>query len=574
MEITREMLRHFENFAAEDSAVYHVTPDGSLETLYLSQNVPALLDLSREEYLKITQRDAMDLTLPADRPGLRKATADCLRTGKPFNYYYRVFHNKKGFEWVHVHAHVCGTLEGSPLILALFANMTTEGGIYQQILDASDRKTLVIDRDSFEILYANDPAAADEAGSVRSLLDQKCHAFLHGLDSPCANCLITSQQSEKCSEDVRFDGQTGKWERLTRRFISWCGHKALLVYIKDITAEKTSELETERYRQMYADATQEARLIVWNYVAEKHQVQMLWDGYTKEVCEKLDVPRVIDNVPESLARFVDPRDRDAFVSMYRDIDNGAANSSCEFRFKLPSMDQPQCERAVTSVICDGDGRRLGVYCFGQNITTQKQEEEKYRLAFEELGKNHLYSLGTYRLNLTKDSCVQEDNPTAAARRLWQSGPVDDFFRKISELVDDEAVKAEYFRKFNRQALLDAFSKGTERVSLEYPSVWAHGERHWREGLLFMMRNPRTGDVEAVTYAMDIDARKRGELVLQKLIHDNFDYIGIIHPDKKTFEFVSRRSWIEFGEIGAQLEYEKLLRICARDDERRERAGIF
>jgi PAS domain-containing protein len=206
------------------------TPDGSLETLYLSQNVPALLDLSREEYLKITQRDAMDLTLPADRPGLRKATADCLRTGKPFNYYYRVFHNKKGFEWVHVHAHVCGTLEGSPLILALFANMTTEGGIYQQILDASDRKTLVIDRDSFEILYANDPAAADEAGSVRSLLDQKCHAFLHGLDSPCANCLITSQQSEKCSEDVRFDGQTGKWERLTRRFISGAATTLILVY--------------------------------------------------------------------------------------------------------------------------------------------------------------------------------------------------------------------------------------------------------------------------------------------------------------------------------------------------------
>jgi len=557
MDMTKEMLTHFTAFAPTDSAIYHVGEDGSLETLYLSENIPALLNMTREEYLEITKRDAMDLTLPGDRPGLRRATADCLRTGKPFDYYYRVFHNKKGFEWVHVHAHVCGLLEGRPLILALFANMTAEGGIYQQILDASDRKTLVIDRDSFDILYANEPAAADGAGRTRSLLDQTCHGFLHGLDAPCEGCVMREQQQEgNCCEEVRFDSQTDKWERLTRRFISWCGHRAMLVYIKDITAEKNAELETERFRKMYADAMEEAKLIVWNYVAEKRQAVMLWDGYTKEICEKLGVPRVIENVPDSLVPFVDPRDRAAFIGMYRDIDNGATHGSCEFRFQLPKQAQPQCERAVASAIFDGDGRKLGVYCFGQNITAQKQEEEKYRLAFEELGKSHLYSLGTYRLNLTRNSCEQEENPTAAARQIWQSGPADDFFKTVSRLIDDEAIKEEYFRKFNREALLDAFAKGTEKVSLEYPSVWGDGERRWREGLLFMMRNPRTGDVEGVTYAMDINARKRGELVLQRLIHENFDYIGIIHPEKQAFEFVSRRSWINYGETGALLDYEK------------------
>ena len=569
MDMTKEMLTHFNAFAPTDSALYHVGGDGSLETLYLSDNVPALLDLTRGEYLKITKRDAMDLTLPADRPGLQQATASCLRTGKPFDYYYRVFHKQKGFEWVHVHAHVCGLLEGRPLILALFANMTAEGGIYQQILDASDRKTLVIDRDSFDILYANRPAAADEAGNVRSLLDQKCHSFLHGLSAPCENCLLTERQTEESSEEVRFDSQTGKWERLTRRFISWCGHKALLVYIKDITAEKNAELETERYRKMYADATQEAKLVVWNYVAEKHQAVMLWDGYTKEICEKLEVPRVVENVPDSLVPFVDPRDRDAFIGMYRQIDSGAAHGSCEFRFQLPKQEQLQFERAVASAIFDGDGRKLGVYCFGQNITAQKQEEEKYRLSLEELGKSHLYSLGTYRLNLTKDRCEQDENPSAAAQKLWQSGPVDDFFETVSRLIDDEAIKEEYFRKFNRDALLEAFSKGTGKVSLEYPSLEADGIRRWREGLLFMMRNPATGDVEGVTYAMDIDARKRGELVLQKLIHENFDYIGIIHPAARTFEFIDRRDWIQYGAIGEQLDYESCcdyVRASFRDAE--------
>ena len=83
MDMTKEMLTHFNAFAPTDSALYHVGGDGSLETLYLSDNVPALLDLTRGEYLKITQRDAMDLTLPADRPGLQQATASCLRACVP-----------------------------------------------------------------------------------------------------------------------------------------------------------------------------------------------------------------------------------------------------------------------------------------------------------------------------------------------------------------------------------------------------------------------------------------------------------------------------------------------------------
>ena len=417
MDMTKEMLTHFNAFAPTDSALYHVGGDGSLETLYLSDNVPALLDLTRGEYLKITQRDAMDLTLPADRPGLQQATASCLRTGKPFDYYYRVFHKQKGFEWVHVHAHVCGLLEGRPLILALFANMTSEGGIYQQILDASDRQVFVIDRESHDILYANRMATDDGAGRIRSLLDQKCYRYLHGFDAPCDNCFLKTRRDEECHEEVRFDVRSGKWERFTKRLISWCGHKAMLMYIKDITEERTSELETERYRQMYADATQEARLIVWNYDAKTRQAHMLWDGYTREVCEKLGVPRVVENVPDSLVPFVDPRDRDAFVGMYRDLDGGAARSTCEFRFQLPKQKRPQYERAVASTIFDADGRKLGVYCFGQNVTAQKHEEEKYRLALEGLNRSHLYSLGSFRMNLTKDRCEQEENPTAAARRI-------------------------------------------------------------------------------------------------------------------------------------------------------------
>jgi hypothetical protein len=88
----------------------------------------------------------------------------------------------------------------------------------------------------------------------------------------------------------------------------------------------------------------------------------------------------------------------------------------------------------------------------------------------------------------------------------------------------------------------------------------------------MMKNPNTGDIEAVTYSYDIDARKRDEFIMDKLIHDHFDYIGIIHPQAGTFEFRSRRPWITYGKIGEIFPTKNAPNMCVpgfrRDDERR------
>ena len=58
MEITNEVLQSFIAFSPTDIAIYRVK-NGILETLFLSENIPDLLGMTREEYLKITARDAM-----------------------------------------------------------------------------------------------------------------------------------------------------------------------------------------------------------------------------------------------------------------------------------------------------------------------------------------------------------------------------------------------------------------------------------------------------------------------------------------------------------------------------------
>ena len=44
--------------------------------------------------------------------------------------------------------------------------------------------------------------------------------------------------------------------------------------------------------------------------------------------------------------------------------------------------------------------------------------------------------------------------------------------------------------------------------------------------------------------------------MERIIHDHFDYIGIIHPNTGTFEFYSRRPGSTMEKIGEILSYGK------------------
>jgi signal transduction histidine kinase len=78
----------------------------------------------------------------------------------------------------------------------------------------------------------------------------------------------------------------------------------------------------------------------------------------------------------------------------------------------------------------------------------------------------------------------------------------------------------------------------------------------------MLRNPRTNDVEAVTYVIDIDKQKRNGFIIGRLLNDNFDYVGILHPNIGMFEFRSRRPWVTYGEVGQLLDYKKCCEFVA------------
>jgi len=370
-------------------------------------------------------------------------------------------------------------------------------------------------------------------------------------------------RGEKSEGDVtyRIIGEDHKLHWVNNQFRPAYHEKDIQFFyasFTDFDSLKEAEEKMSQTRQMYEDATLTAKLIVWTYDPLTKCAVLMNRGYTREICERYSIPFVIEHMPEAIFPYIqEEEDRERLRNAYRAIDEGSDYSEADFRFRLPKQTSTQYERIVLKRIIGTNSGASTVYCCGQNITSLKQAEERFNMAYAKLDSPNYY--GIFHLNLTRNWCGEGRAGKSTMKNLLkiqESGTVDGYFKAFSNLIADDEVRADFKRRFDRELLLKQFEEGTETITIEYPVVHKAGDRHWRLGTLSMMKNPNTGDIEAVTYSADIDQKKYDEFVMDELIHDHFDYIALIHPEDRTFEIRSRGEGVNFAEVGKRLPYEE------------------
>jgi len=192
--------------------------------------------------------------------------------------------------------------------------------------------------------------------------------------------------------------------------------------------------------------------------------------------------------------------------------------------------------------------------YSHDVTERKQREEHYKQLINQLENLYPDVLGSFHLNLTKNWCGEGRSPLNFVLKQQESGTVDGYFAEFSKLIASETVKEKFLASFVRENLIRAFRNGQSRVELEYPAEYEDGIR-WRKGYLYMFENPSTGDVEAKTYAIDIDESKKRELIIQELVDTDFDFVSLLNlKTNKIKEFTSKgRSYYVTGKM-AEVDY--------------------
>ncbi len=665
-----------------DFAIYRIR-EGKLILFAGSPSLPALSGMTEEEYTALTAPDAARIVLEKDRPHVTQMVEQILSDGKDIDFTYRILHKTKGAVWIHAKSRLLGDLDGDAILMTSFLSTSFESEEHAQLLNYANAVTYVVEKKTYELLYANEPALRQ--WGRENLNGQPCYAFIGRQEAPCPWCTIPllekgSLHQKACyspgddkwfridcqeinwygreavavcavditdekrrqdhleldknsletvinnipvgvgvcevkdgricassanhqitrmlgvsedhfyrpnqklrdrthpedrpvvtdsltciayaGEDIRFefrfrnedDGEY-RWYRTTARNLSRDESRMVFVCVWDITEEKEAQIEIQKSRQLYEAVVEEAHLAIWEYDMAAHRVTMADNPHTEADYHTVGMPRVLDNAPQSMAEYLEPKSMPPLLEMYRAIEGGAPRASCDVWFKRRPGQDPRCEHLCGLSTLDEKGKPVRSYGFGQNVTSQRLEEEKYARAYRQLADAHPYTLGSFHLNLTKNQCTSGRSPLSFVLKQQESGTADGYFLEFSKLIADPEVKETFFRLFDRQRLLKEFAKGHTQVSIEYPIIYPDGQLYWREGDLFMIRNPKTGDVEAVTYALDINERKKNEEIIKHLTSKKFDLIALIDLPRQTIEFRNKRPDITFGKIQERAGYE-------------------
>lgn len=127
--------------------------------------------------------------------------------------------------------------------------------------------------------------------------------------------------------------------------------------------------------------------------------------------------------------------------------------------------------------------------------------------------------------------------------------------EISNHVQPIHRKEEYLEKFSREALLDAFHKGTKMVSMTFNCMRGN-EACWARAVAEMVLRPSTKEIDAVFYAEDVTLDRVNALTLECAATHDYDNLNFIFTGSMRY---GSYSWIDSGHFRMFDNYQKDLK---------------
>lgn len=219
---------------------------------------------------------------------------------------------------------------------------------------------------------------------------------------------------------------------------------------------------------------------------------------------------------------------------------------------------------------DEFGHLQKIYASTVNINQQVENEQKYA-NFRDIQRMALKNVvAAIHLNLTAntvkpseagDSSIQNDNAFHNA---------DEFFEYINNNIVSTGDVQPQEAILNRAALLQHFAAG--ETTLENELMYRHitGKSQWVHSVVEMVENPFTHEVEALLYALDIDKQKRLQIVVDKLIESDYEYIGTLDIQSGNVTvFGEKQDILSLETTLKDFCYEKVLPAAIRKIVRKE-----
>lgn len=233
-EIDKERIEALVRLIPGDYAVY--SWQDRLHTLFHSPHAWNLSGYTAEEWQRQAGDDSLSMIYEKDRPAVRERIEKCLQGGEG-EAIYRIYHKEKGLVWLHTRIRLAGTLQGLPVFIAVFMNISHEWNRHEALLDHTNRRIFVVDRHTREMLYGNTVAVQRGHGTYTG---QTCYHYFWGRQEPCPWCRLEWGKNGPY-KDTWYDREEKRWLEISGQWITWGGREAYAEFTEDVTERALTE---------------------------------------------------------------------------------------------------------------------------------------------------------------------------------------------------------------------------------------------------------------------------------------------------------------------------------------------
>ncbi len=170
------------------------------------------------------------------------------------------------------------------------------------------------------------------------------------------------------------------------------------------------------------------------------------------------------------------------------------------------------------------------------------EMERYKLEYEQYEDTleHMLSAGAkaiyvLRFNVTRDTSGEK--------------PIGHVCEKLMAEIRDPQEKNRFREFLSRDVLLEKFERQDKQLSMHYHRASDSGEMHLLKVHLNMLKNPSSGDIEAIVYAEDIDRQEKENRIISAIAQRQYDNIALM--DAETGKFTYKHATAvnnDFGDV--------------------------
>lgn len=535
-----ERMEHLVNSIPGGIASYNVVGNRFIPTFF-SEGVMALTGHTREEYMRMVEKNALDIIYEPDLERVLAAVKVALLSGEVLDISYRMRHKNGKLVWIHLNGRRMGPLSETTRFYAVFTGISEETRLFQSIANETADAIYIIDQENYDLLYANESKTVFIKST--DCVGQKCYEALRGNDKPCDFCPLKNHPADGKEYEMPVEGT----DRLYRsRYLTsdWNGIPAYVQFVRDVTEEIKTRKEKIKLEQYFQNLVQNlpGGVAVVQVKKDGSMVpEYLSDGFaqmtgmTLEDAWKLYRKDAMDGVhPDDVAMVKEK------MTAYR----ASGDIHCEIIYRLKKGDGSYLWVKNTLSLIQDEGEDSCVYAVYNDITKEREEQAKVRQQYENLIMQHYRdpepnALIIGHCNITQNRILEIIDHTDSDLLDTFGSEREVFFTGLGSLVVSEEERRGFLDLYLNKPSLDAFDNNiTELVQKCFIKLPKEKCGRYVKFKVKLVETPDSGDITGVLTVTDMTEQAISDRILHQLSVTNYDFVVDLDLERDYYKVLT------------------------------------